>query len=292
VSWGTTYLVAQEWLPPNRPLLAAALRALPAGILLTAVGRSRPHGAWWWRSALLGIVNIAAFFALLFLAAERLPGGVASTIVALQPLIVVGLSSLFLADEVPVVGLVAGCTGVIGVAILVLPRGVVLDAAGVVAAAGAALTFAIGVVLIRRWGRPPSMIAMTGWQLLVGGVVLLPLAAAVEGFPARWTAANVVGFAYLGILGTALAYVLWFRGIVRLRAWLISFLALLSPVVAIVLGIAVRGERLTLLQAVGMIVVLGSLALSQSAGLAQGSQLLMRRLIGIRRRRSDAGPRP
>jgi probable blue pigment (indigoidine) exporter len=262
-------------------MLAAALRALPAGILLTLIGRSWPHGAWWWRSGLLGLVNIAAFFALLFIAAERLPGGVASTIVALQPLIVVGLSRLFLADDVSVIGLVAGCTGVAGVAMLVLPRGIVLDPVGVTAAAGAAVTFAVGVVLIRHWGKPPSLLAMTGWQLLVGGIVLLPVTAITEGFPGTWSAANVVGFGYLGIVGTAIAYVLWFRGIVRLRAWLVSFLALLSPVVAIVLGLAVRHERLTTLQALGMIVVVGSLVLSQTSG-------LLGRRQGIRSRGGQA----
>src|SRR3712207_787212 len=67
--WGTTYAVTAEFLPPGRPLLAGVLRALPAGLLLLAVTRRLPRGSWWWRSAVLGALNIGVFFALLFAAA-------------------------------------------------------------------------------------------------------------------------------------------------------------------------------------------------------------------------------
>ncbi|WP_159803610.1 hypothetical protein [Arthrobacter zhaoguopingii] len=66
--WGTTYFVASELLPPERPLLAAVLRSLPAGLLLLLVVRRRPRGRWWWRSAVLGAWNIGVFFALVFIA--------------------------------------------------------------------------------------------------------------------------------------------------------------------------------------------------------------------------------
>jgi probable blue pigment (indigoidine) exporter len=77
--WGTTYLVTTELLPAGRPLLAAVIRALPAGLLLVAITRRLPQGSWWWRAFVLGALNIGVFFALLFVAAYRLPGGVAAT---------------------------------------------------------------------------------------------------------------------------------------------------------------------------------------------------------------------
>ena len=100
--WGTTYFVTTEWLPADRPLLAGTLRALPAGLLLVAVTRTLPHGGWWWRAAVLGVLNIGAFFALLFVAAYRLPGGVAATLGAVQPLVVVALSAVLLHERVGV----------------------------------------------------------------------------------------------------------------------------------------------------------------------------------------------
>src|SRR6476660_2501479 len=74
-AWGTTYLVTERLLPPDRPLLSATLRALPTGLVLLTVCRRLPSREWWWRAVVLGLCNIGLFFPLLFLAAYRLPGG-------------------------------------------------------------------------------------------------------------------------------------------------------------------------------------------------------------------------
>src|SRR5688572_24161737 len=117
-SWGMTYLVTTELLPDGRPLLAGALRALPAGIALALVGRARPQGSWWWRAAVLGVLNIGAFFALLFVAAYRLPGGVAATLGSVQPLIAAGLAAVLLGERLRRNVVVAGMLGVAGVSLL------------------------------------------------------------------------------------------------------------------------------------------------------------------------------
>jgi probable blue pigment (indigoidine) exporter len=136
--WGTTYLATSELLPPGRPLLAAVMRALPAGIVLVALTRRLPRGSWWWRAVVLGALNIGAFFALLFVAAYRLPGGVAATVIAVQPLLVAALSRRVLGERVAPRVAIAGVAGVVGVGLLVLRAGTALDAIGVAAALGAA----------------------------------------------------------------------------------------------------------------------------------------------------------
>ncbi|MFD0891591.1 EamA family transporter, partial [Streptosporangium algeriense] len=78
--WGTTYVVTTELLPRGHPLFAGLLRALPAGLLALAITRTLPKGAWWGRATVLGVLNIGLFLPLLFVAAERLPGGVAATL--------------------------------------------------------------------------------------------------------------------------------------------------------------------------------------------------------------------
>src|SRR5690625_2139672 len=98
-AWGTTYSVTTELLPPDHPLFAALLRTLPGGLLLIAATRTLPRGDWWWRAAVLGTLNIGAFQALLFVTAERLPGGVAATLGAVQPLVVAGLAVLVLRER-------------------------------------------------------------------------------------------------------------------------------------------------------------------------------------------------
>ena len=83
VIWGSTYIVTTELLPPDRPFTAALLRTLPAGLLLVLWCRRWPawgDGVGWWRLLVLAALNIGVFQALLFVAAYRLPGGVAALV--------------------------------------------------------------------------------------------------------------------------------------------------------------------------------------------------------------------
>jgi len=257
--WGTTYLTTTTLLPEGRPLLAATLRALPAGLLLLAVCRQLPRGAWWWKSWVLGVLNIGAFFALLFIAAYRLPGGVAAIVGGIQPLVVALLASRLLRERLTARVLVAGVTGVFGVALITLQAQARLDAVGILAALGGTLSMATGIVLSKKWGQPAATLTTTAWQLVTGGLTLLVLMLAFEGLPSKaLTPSNLGGYAYLSIVGTAFAYVIWFRGISRLPASTTAFLGLLSPVVAILLGSAIAGETFTPFQILGIFLVLGS----------------------------------
>lgn len=213
IIWGTTYLVTTELLPPDRPLLAAVVRALPAGLLLVVLTRGLPQGIWRWRALVLGTLNIGAFFALLFVAAYRLPGGVAAIIIAAQPLLVAGLAAGLLGERLTLRTTIAAAAGVAGVSLLVLQADARLDGLGVAAAVGGAVVMATGVVLSKRWPSPAPLLTTTGWQLAAGGLLLLPVALFVEGPPpVTLSSANLAGYGYLTIVGAALAYALWFRG--------------------------------------------------------------------------------
>jgi probable blue pigment (indigoidine) exporter len=261
--WGTTYLVTTEWLPPGRPLLAAVLRALPAGLVLLAITRQLPHGSWWWRAAVLGALNIGAFFALLFVAAYRLPGGVASTITSMQPLLVAALAARLLGERLSWRIVLAALVGILGVALLVLRAHARLDALGIAAAFGAAIVMATGIVLAKRWPSPGTVLATTGCQLIFGGLLILPLALIFEGVPSSLSGENIGGYLYLTTIGAALAYALWFRGIRALSPTKVTFLTLLSPVVATTLGWIVVGQQLTPLQLTGAVLVLVSVSAAQ-----------------------------
>ena len=258
--WGTTYLTTTLLLPEDRPLLAATLRALPAGILLLVLCRQLPRGEWWWKSWVLGVLNIGAFFALLFIAAYRLPGGVAAIVGGIQPLVVALLASSVLHERLTRRVVAAGASGVFGVSLIVLQAQARLDVIGILAAVGGTLSMASGIVLSKKWGQPATPLTTTAWQLITGGLTLLAVMLAFEGLPMTpLTPVNLIGYTYLSVAGTAFAYVVWFRGIERLPASTTAFLGLLSPVVAIVLGWMIAGEVLTLVQAAGVLIVLGSI---------------------------------
>ncbi|MCC3278395.1 EamA family transporter [Arthrobacter sp. zg-Y40] len=271
VVWGTTYIVASELLPPDRPLLAALLRSLPAGLLLLLLVRRLPRGGWWWRSAVLGTLNIGLFFALLFVAAYRLPGGVAATVGAVQPLLVALFASRWIGERLTGRKVAAGAAGLAGVGLLVLQADARLDALGVAAALGGAVAMAAGVVLTKKWGTPETLLATTSWQLVAGGLFLLPVALLAEGPPPALTGTNLAGYAYLGLVGTALAYSLWFRGLHRLPASGMALLGLLSPVVAAAAGWLLVGQALSPGQCLGAAVVLATLVLAGPAGVRRGA---------------------
>ncbi|MER5662630.1 EamA family transporter [Streptomyces mirabilis] len=262
-SWGTTYVVTTELLPPGHPLFAGLMRALPAGLLALAITRVLPRGDWWWKAAVLGLLNIGGM-PLLFLAAERLPGGVAATLGAAQPLLVTGLAVAVLRDRPTAWRLTWAVLGVIGVGLVVLGPQARLDAVGVLAGLGHTTTMAGGVVLTKRWGRPAGVgpLTLAGWQLTVGGLLLLPLTLTVEGVPQRIDAGAVGGYLWLGSMGGLIAYTLWFRGIGKVPVGASAPLVLLSPLVATVIGI-VLGESLSLPQTLGFVLALAALLAAQ-----------------------------
>ncbi|MFD7778593.1 EamA family transporter [Streptomyces sp. NPDC059753] len=265
ISWGSTYAVTTEFLPPDRPLFTGLMRALPAGLLLLALARTLPRGAWWWKSLVLGALNIGAFFPLLFLSAYRLPGGMAAVVGSIGPLFVAGLATLLLGERPTRRTLLTGIAAALGVSLVVLRAAGALDAVGALAALASTASMSTGTVLTKRWGRPEGVgpLALTGWQLTAGGLLIAPLAFLVEGAPPALDGRGVAGYAYLALANTAVAYWLWFRGIGRLTATQVTFLGPLSPLTAAVIGWAALGQALTPVQLVGMALAFGATLLGQ-----------------------------
>lgn len=260
ISWGSTYAVTTEFLPPDRPLLTAVLRALPAGLLLLALARVLPRGAWWGKAAVLGALNIGAFFPLLFLSAYRLPGGAAAVVGSTGPLFVAGLSVALLGDRPTLRTLLTGVTAALGVSLVVLKAAGALDPVGVLAALASTASMSTGTVLTQRWGRPDGVgpLALTAWQLTAGGLLIAPVALVVEGAPPVLDGRAIGGYLYLALANTAVAYWLWFRGIGRLTATQVTFLGPLSPLTAAVIGWAALGQALTPVQSAGMALAFGA----------------------------------
>ncbi|QPE19414.1 EamA family transporter [Providencia rettgeri] len=265
IVWGSTYLVTTEMLPAGIPLTLAVLRALPAGLLLILVLRKLPEGIWWLRVVILGVLNFSLFWWLLFIAAYRLPGGVAATVGAVQPLIVLFLSRWLLNSRLSPVSIMASIAGVFGVAILLLTPNAALDPLGIIAGLAGAFSMAAGTVLSRRWQPPVSALTFTSWQLTAGGLVLLPFAIVFEPVLPALSSLNLIGLGYLTLIGGALTYALWFRGLAILGPSSVASLGFLSPVSAVVLGWFYLNQQLSTLQFIGMIVILLSVWASQRA---------------------------
>jgi len=263
--WGSSYLVTTEFLPDGYPLTAAILRALPAGLILLLMVRHLPAGRWWGKAFVLGAFNFSIFWTLLFVAAYRLPGGVAATVGAVQPLVVLVLARSLLGTPILVLSVFAALAGAGGVALVILTPDATLDPIGIAAGLGGAVSMAFGTVLSRKWQTRVPLISAAAWQLTAGGLLLAPAAFLFEPALPSLTAENLLGFAYLGLIGGALTYVIWFRGLRRLEPSVASMLGLLSPLTAVVLGWSALDQGLGVLQIAGAGIVLASVWLSQRA---------------------------
>ena len=283
--WGSTYYVTTEFLPEGYPVTLSVLRALPGGLLLLAVVRRLPGREWLGRVFLLGALNFAIFWTLLFVAAYRLPGGVAATLGSIQALMVVFLARGFLGTPIHLASVLAAVIGVGGVGLLLLDSAASLDSIGIVAGIGGAVSMAVGTVLSRKWQPPVSALTFTAWQLTSGGLLLLPLALLIEPPLPQLDAQNIGGLVYLCLIGAALTYFIWFRGLAKISPISVSILAMMSPVVAVLLGWVLLDQYLSIQQIFGAIIVLGSIWLGQSNGSGKARMLgLSERFMGRRRR--------
>ncbi|GAA2173870.1 EamA family transporter [Agrococcus versicolor] len=261
VSWGSMYVVTHQALPADAPIWGAALRALPAAIVLLLLVRRLPTGAWWWRSVVLGVLNVGAFFLLVYVAATLLPSSIAASVMAASPVVLMALAWP-IARERPTPRLVLGAVvGIVGVLLVVTTAAGPVDVRGVLASVAALGMWSLGSVLAKRWHDGTPALRLTAWQLAAGALVLVPCAVLVEGAPPSVDAVGVAAYAYVALVATALAFVCWFAGIQHLPAGAVGIVGLLNPATGVLLGVAIGGERLSPLQCVGIALVMVAVAI-------------------------------
>lgn len=263
VIWGTTYLLSTEVLPSGIPLTTGAIRTLPAGIALVIMTRGFRPGMSWSRLLVLSFLNIAAFQSLLFVAAQRLPGGIAAVANALQPLMIVFLIAWAERKPPPTLAMGAAFLGAAGMTGMLLSPGVPIDSIGLFAAIAGSACLAVGTFLTLRWRNGIPLLPFIGWKLVLGGLMLAIPATLWDPSMPDLSPEHWLGYAYLSLLGTGVAYALWFRGLARLPPVAVSALGLLGPVTAILLGWWFLDERLRMGQAAGIATVLASVGILQ-----------------------------
>lgn len=254
--WGSTYAAVGLFLTDMPPLWVAVWRALGAGVFLLLFVRRLPRMNLA-KVFLLGFFNIAVFFVLLMIAAYRLPGGVAGTLGATLPLMLILMQWAILRQSPTMKATLAAITGFIGVLLLLNPSAN-LDMLGVCCAIGATMMLATATLLTKHW-QVTDILGVTTWQLLLSGIVLLPIAWWLEGAPPALHEAHVPGLIWLVILNTALGYLIAVNAIKQVGPNVFGMLGLLNPVVAVMLGMVFLSETMGWLQWAGIALILGSL---------------------------------
>jgi drug/metabolite transporter (DMT)-like permease len=262
VIWGSTYLFIALAVKTLHPLFAASTRFLLAGAIMAGLvvlrgGTLRTSFRSLASCVFIGILLPGAN-AVLFYAERNVPIGLASLIIASVPLWVVVLR-LVGRERLPLPVLIGVGVGFSGVAVLARPSGGA-TAWGIGLCVLSATMWATGSVLSRRLPLPADPFLATAYEMLSGGLLMLPFGIATMGTFSPSTQ-SVLGWVYLVTIGSVVGYTAYVWLLANAPLSLVSTYAFMNPVVAISLGVLFQGERLGTRLVVGAAIVVVAVAI-------------------------------
>lgn len=274
VIWGASFMFTKVALDGAGPLSIAAIRLGIASVTLLAAAalmghRPPPIQVRWWLCIIgMGIFTNALPFTLLSVAIQHVPSAFAGLSMAAVPLLVLPLAHLLVPGErmsvIKSLGFGLGFVGVltlIGFADLLQGGGTVWAK---LACVGAAFCYAIGSI-ITRIAPPSHPLVFASGGLLVGTVIMLPIALTFEDLPQLKTGATLSALVYLGLGATALATLLLVRVIQTAGPSFMSLVNYQVPVWSVIFGVTLLGETIPGNFVLALVLILGGLALSQAS---------------------------
>ncbi|MBF2015937.1 MAG: DMT family transporter [Rivularia sp. T60_A2020_040] len=282
--WGTAMVAMKGVITHTTPFFLAGMRILPAGILILIVaaimGKPQPKGwkAWLW-IALFGLVDGALFQGFLAEGLVRTGAGLGSVMIDSQPLAVALMCSWLFAEKIGLYGYLGLILGILGISIIGLPDELILSIfsnnsdlvfpisqsflqSGELLMLLAALSMALGTVMIRFVTRHVDPLTATGWHMILGGLPLWGISATIESqqiqnlIPSDW-----IALGYATIFGSAIAYGMFFYFASSGNLTSLSSLTFLTPIFALLFGSILLNESLTGLQWLGVAITLASIYL-------------------------------
>ena len=251
--WGASFLFIKVAVVTIPPFTVAFGRTALAALILYVVLRYRglKLGSWgplWGAFLILGLFNGAVPYTLITWAEIHIDSGLAAILNALMPLFTVLLAHFFTQDEklnwMKVIGILLGFLGImvlIGPAVL---KGLGTHVIGQLAVVGAAWCYAMAAIYGRRLKEVPPLVSATG-QLIGAALLTLPLSFIID---TPWqlsvTLLSLGALACLSLLGTALAYILYYYLLSRIGATNVSLVTYLLPITGVFWGALLLGERL------------------------------------------------
>jgi drug/metabolite transporter (DMT)-like permease len=284
--WGTAMVAMKGAMPHTTPFFMATLRLMPAGLVVLGASRwlGRPQAiswrGWLW-IGLFALVDGTLFQGFLAAGLERTGAGLGSVMIDSQPLAVAIMARGLFGERVGGLGWIGLGWGIVGISLLGLPdrwvmalvhgntdwlaNGQALDTllqGGEWLMLMAALSMATGTILIRYVCRHADPVVATGWHMVLGGIPLLGFARPWETQP--WLGLTITDWsaiAYSTLLGSALAYGLFFWLASKGNLTSLSALTFLTPIFALLFGNLFLGETLSPLQWLGVSFTLVSIYL-------------------------------
>jgi drug/metabolite transporter (DMT)-like permease len=290
VFWGSTYLaihVAGEHLPVS---VVSGARSLISGLLIILIcllsGKSLrvPRGEWW-KLMLVGVLFMSGNNMLLTWGEKLVPSGFASLVVSTLP-IQIALIEMLLpgGDRMNLRGWAGTLLGTGGIVLLVWPAlrhtqgvaGYSHPLLAVFVLLGAALSFAIGSVLSRRFAFKADTFVATGWQISAAAIFNWTIAFATGGLHhCDWTWHGAAAIVYLSIFGTLFGLVAFTYLLQNVAVTKVATYAFVNPAIAVLLGVLLLGERLAPTEAIGMVVIVVAVAMVVYSRVDRGKREIM-----------------
>ena len=276
--WGASFFFARIAVEHVPPMTLVFLRVfLAAGVLhLYLYGRNDLYGSIatrWPAFLLLGLLNNAIPFSLIFFGQTEIGAGLAAILNATTPLCTVVIANALTTDEKLTMPKVIGCLfGLAGTAVLIGPSALSGLGAPVwaqLAIVGAAVSYGFAVTYGKRFNDLPPAVTATG-QLTASSLIMLPLICLLD---RPWTLPLPpfevsMAILMLAVVSTAFAYILFFTIVSRAGATNTSLVTLLVPVAAILLGVAFLGETFDIQMLLGLALIgLGLLTIDGRLGI-------------------------
>lgn len=277
VIWGTAFMgtslalegISLWWVAAGRLALAAAI-LLPLGAIMgQGLGTIRGAKTWGFVT-IIGVGSLALPLTLLAWGLTYVPSAFAGVAMGAVPLIVLPLVAIFSHDEgIGPRRIIGVCLGFVGLVLLVGP-GAFDDGtfAGRMACIGTAACYAAGSVMTRRAPKMPP-VAFAGATLLMGALVLVPLAWIIDG-PLQITQSSAAwALLYTALFPTGLAAIMRVRVITTAGSLFMSFTSYMVPVWAVLFGATLMGEALPSQLFWALALILAGIGISQSRALLQ-----------------------
>ncbi len=270
--WGSTWLVIRHGIADVPPFTAAALRFLLAVPVMSGVAAllARREGGVappWWLSAVMGTLNIGASFGIVYWSEQFLPSGLASILWGTFPILMAISSHRFLPGERLSLrhgfGFPLGFAGVV-VLFATDIRDIGPDAVkGACVLLASPLVVAVGTTLVKRHGGGVSSLLLNRNAIIIGAVWLSLLALLFErDAPMHFTRGAVLSIVYLSLFGTVVTFGLYYWLLRHVKAYRMSMIPYVTPVIAVVLGALVDHDPVSWATLAGMALILGGIGLA------------------------------
>lgn len=270
--WGSTWLFIKLGLADLPPLTFAGIRFLIASLILSALILAR--GVRWPRSrrdwyliAIVGLLQFTLNYGLVFWGEQYIPSGLAAVLQSTFPAFGLVIAHLYLPYERLTTRKVFGVLmGVVGVAIIFSDQLTIaghLALLGSVALVASAFFGAYSNVLVKAYAREIDPQVLAAGQMIFGFPPLLIIGIVTEGNPFRfhWTMTAVISLAYLVVVGSVIAFALYYWLVRHMEVTKTMLIALVTPVVAVLLGMIVLHEKLNWRLFVGAACIISGIGL-------------------------------